>query len=100
MFEEKFKTLNGQQRYRTYNTMADYEENVTGKMLSFLRFALFDEQLTVLVTKVGEAERVLRDRMKNSNQQDSDEDLDPQFKGENLPVISYRNEVLVHKHIA
>ena len=68
MYEEKFKSLNGQQRYRTYNTMADYEELVTGKMLSFLRFALFDEQPALLVAKVSEAEKVLRDRMKNSNQ--------------------------------
>lgn len=98
LFVEKNKGLHGG-RWRSYNFMADYEEEVTFKVLSFLRLVEYDGAAAHLATLVANAEKELKDRMKrNQNMDDSsDDDNDPLFKGENLRAISYRNEMAVHK---
>ena len=52
LFGDKIKALNGY-RWRNYNFMGDYEENITAKIISFLRYIEFkgsSAQLASLVT--------------------------------------------------
>ena len=82
--------------------MADYGEEVQQKMMSFIRYIEYDEDEKRLIDIVNTAEKEIVDKIKrqNGNQTDSDDDpIDPQFKGENLRFISYRNETKVHNHI-
>lgn len=82
--------------------MADYEEEVTFKMLSFVRYIVYDGTAAHVATLIANAEKELKDRMRrhqNNMGSDSDEDLDPMFKGENLRAISYKNEMMVHKSL-
>ena len=81
--------------------MADYEEDVTYKVMSFLRFILYTGKESQLMALVAQAAQELKDRMKRNQNMDSDsdEDLDPMFKGENLRAISYANEMEVHKYL-
>lgn len=79
--------------------MADYLEDVYGKLLSFLRYIEYDEDEKKLVQQVAGCEKVLVEKAKRQNGQESDSDddlIDPQFKGENLPHLSFRNEQKVH----
>jgi len=98
---EKSKGLHGA-RWHSYNFMADYEEEVTFKMLSFMRYIQYHGEPAHLATLIANAEKELKDRMRRHQNQmgsDSDEDLDPMFKGENLRAISYKNEMAVHKSL-
>lgn len=81
--------------------MGDYEEDITFKCLSFLRLIMYKGTEAKLFTIVSNAEKELKDRMKRHQGigSDSDEDLDPLFKAENLRVISYENEMEVHKEL-
>jgi len=101
LFLDKTKGLHGA-RWHSYNFMADYEEEVTYKVLSFMRLIEYDGPAAQLATLIGNAEKELKDRMRrhqNNMGSDSDEDLDPMFKGENLRAISYKNEMAVHKSL-
>jgi len=101
LFADKNKGLHGG-RWRSYNFMADYEEEVTFKVLSFIRYIVYDGQAAQLATIIAGAEKELKDRMKRQQQHmgsDSDEELDPLFKGENLRAISFANEMAVQKSL-
>lgn len=63
LFAEKTKTLNGG-RWRCYNFMADYEEEVSFKVLSFIRYVVYTGPPTQLAAVIGSAEKELKDKMK------------------------------------
>ena len=78
--------------------MGDYEEEVTHHMISFLRFIEYEGNYMTLEKACNDAQEELKLRLKNraGYVTDSDDDLDPQFKGENLKGIDMATEVRVH----
>ena len=70
-------------------------------MLSYIRFIEYSGPWEKLQTACDSAQEELKQRLKNRHGyiSDSDEDLDPQFKGENLRGIDYATEKKVHERL-
>ncbi len=75
---------------KKYDARADYEADSTFKMISFLRYSVYDEDLEQLVELVKEADQ-------DFLEMDSSSGIEPEpFAGETLGPISFQNEEMVH----
>jgi len=63
LFQQKTKGLHGR-TWHSYNFMADYEEDVTYNVFSFLRYIVYDGPAAQLATLIVKAEKELKERMR------------------------------------
>lgn len=93
LYNQKYELIGNELTNRTYRCMADLGEENTYKMFSYLRFIEFDgDMMTLQAAK-------MRDEKNRVRGQDEDSDDAPGYKAENLPVISFNNEVRVMKRV-
>lgn len=91
--EPKFKKG---QRFRV---LADFLEPIMQNFLSFVRFAVFDDNITILYQIKGQAmEAMARQRQQRQDDSDSD-DNDDKFEAKDIKPISIDNERKMLKKI-
>ena len=97
---QKIEMIGGQQGKRTFRVQLHMQEVIMDKFLSFCRFIVFDENLALLYQIKGQWQQ----RRKPKNGSDDSDDSDPtdNFTGEQVPMISKKNELaawaLIKKH--
>jgi Rubisco LSMT substrate-binding len=87
--------------FKKFRVVASFEEKIMHEFLSWLRFVLYDENITLIYQYKGAAITAAQKQRTRHEDSDSDDedDYSKGFKAKDLPPLSLRNEGRVLQRI-